>query len=280
MIIRDEVVNLKSNLALWLKSIDFFVFLVDERTSDGSEQVIRDIIGTRASFQIMTYKFDGFGPARTLSLEQAYKFYPLATHVYIADPDWRPEVSTINKADLDNVHDAFRFLIYDRNGQTTRRCDWLLRHRKGLAMRYNLHEVLDIGETYRVKVIDWIVREIEKPGSWHTNVGHGSSMSSKRYKFDLDLLQKDLAIYGHDPHTHYYLGVTHEAYAEHKMKENKVKENVLTRNETLLKEIEYHFNQSEHYLKLRIQSKYVSEFKEERWGCMFMLGSIAIIRVR
>ena len=72
-------------------------------------------------------------------------------------------------------------------------------------MRYNLHEVLDIG-MYNIKNIQWTIHEIEKIGSWHATVGHGHSMSLKRYEFDLDLLQKDLIIYGHDPHTHYYLG--------------------------------------------------------------------------
>ena len=41
----------------------------------------------------------------------------------------------------------------------------------GLAMRYHLHEVLDIGDRYDWKVLNWEVREIEKPGSWHTTVG-------------------------------------------------------------------------------------------------------------
>lgn len=72
-------------------------------------------------------------------------------------------------------------------------------------MRYNLHEVLDIG-MYTVKNIPWVIHEIEKAGSWHTTVGHGHSMSYQRYEFDLALLEKDLTVYGHDPHTHYYLG--------------------------------------------------------------------------
>ena len=38
-------------------------------------------------------------------------------------------------------------------------------------MRYHLHEVLDIGDRYDWKVLSWEVREIEKPGSWHTTVG-------------------------------------------------------------------------------------------------------------
>ena len=42
-----------------------------------------------------------------------------------------------------------------------------------------------------------------------TNTGHANSFDAKRSLFDLDLLYKDLAQYGHDPHTHKYLGVTH-----------------------------------------------------------------------
>lgn len=83
----------------------------------------------------------------------------------------------------------------------------------GLKMRYNLHEVLDIG-TYSVKDVPLIAREIEQAGTWHTSVGHGDSMSAKRYQFDLDMLYKDLKIFNHDPHVHYYLGITHQAYAE------------------------------------------------------------------
>ena len=50
---------------------------------------------------------------------------------------------------------------------------------KDLAFTTNsliIPQVLDIGETYTWKVIEWQVREIEKPGSWHTTVGHGDSM--------------------------------------------------------------------------------------------------------
>ena len=62
--------------------------------------------------------------------------------MWIADPDWRPDVSTIDKSHLNiREYDVFRFTIVDRSGITTRQCDWLLRHRAGLAMRYHLHEV-------------------------------------------------------------------------------------------------------------------------------------------
>ena len=87
----------------------------------------------------------------------------------------------------------------------------------GLKMRYNLHEVLDIG-TYSVKDVPLIAREIESPCP--TLVCHvpacsiSRAISAKRYQFDLDMLYKDLKIFNHDPHVHYYLGITHQAYAE------------------------------------------------------------------
>jgi hypothetical protein len=130
-------------------------------------------------------------------------------------------------------------------------------------MRYNLHEVLDIG-LYSVKYISWVVREIEKPGTWHTSVGHESSVSAKRFLFDLELLQKDLLIYKHDPHVHYYLGVTHQAYVE---------QLVLTEGK-LSNITSGHLENSINYLRLRILSEYEDDFIEQRWSAMMILASI------
>mmetsp|Transcript_25503 Transcript_25503/g.37637 ORF Transcript_25503/g.37637 Transcript_25503/m.37637 type:complete len:1617 (-) Transcript_25503:131-4981(-) len=270
-IARDEAVNIKSNLPLWAEVIDYFVFMIDERTTDGTESAIADVLDGRTPYEIVYHNFTGFGPARTKSLRNAWKFFPQASHVWIADPDWKPDLSTINKDDLTLEHDAFRFLIYDRNGITTRRCDWLLRHREGLAMRYHLHEVLDIGETYIPYRIPWIVHEIEQKGSWHTTVGHGHSMSAQRYIFDLQLLQKDLEMYGHDPHTHHYLGVSHEAYVEKMLQSNG---NILT------EELRGHLDESIKYLTLRVTGVYKTEFLEERWACMYALAGIYVSYLR
>jgi hypothetical protein len=146
MIVRDEAVNFKSNLHLWLGIVDYFVFLIDSRTQDGSEEVIAATLSSAGvPYEIIYHTFDGFGSSRTRSLENAWKFFPQATYVWIADPDWRPEVASIDKqlllAAKKTGCDALRFTIVDRSGITTRQCDWLLRHRKGLAMRYHLHEV-------------------------------------------------------------------------------------------------------------------------------------------
>ena len=79
----------------------------------------------------------------------------------IADPDWRPDISTMMKSDLDLTSDVFYIKIYDRNNVTTRRLDWILRQRSGLKMRYHLHEVVDIGSRTG-KSTSWVIHEIEK----------------------------------------------------------------------------------------------------------------------
>ena len=45
----------------------------------------------------------------------------------------------MKKSDLSTNADVYRFLIYDRNGDTTRQCDWFLKHREGkIIYLYNL----------------------------------------------------------------------------------------------------------------------------------------------
>ena len=79
----------------------------------------------------------------------------------IADPDWRPDISTMKKSDLDLTSYICFFKIYDRNNVTMRRLDWILRQRSGLKMRYHLHEVVDIGSRTG-KSTSWVIHEIEK----------------------------------------------------------------------------------------------------------------------
>lgn len=261
MICRDEEVNLRSNLPLWAEAVDYFVFLLDDRTIDKSVAAIHAILTPlHIPHVIKNYTFTGFGAARTLSLQTAYDNFANASHVLIADPDWRPDLQTIRKDELDLSADVFRFTVFDRNGMTKRSMDWLLRHRAGLAMRYSLHEVLDIGY-YQVKIISWIAHEIEQPGSWHATVGHGHSMSQARYEFDLRLLYNDLPLYGHDPHLHYYLGVTHHARLEAMH---------TARGEVSTSDLQAAIN----FLELRAQSVYEDDFVEERWGAMLTLGTI------
>ena len=68
--------------------------------------------------------------------------FPHMSHVFIVDPDWEPVASTISRSDLDFVHDAFAFTIFDRNSHTTRRSQWLVRHQPNISFTYRLHEQL------------------------------------------------------------------------------------------------------------------------------------------
>ena len=268
MIIRDEEVNLRANLLLWTSIIDYFVFLVDTRTNDGTISSIKEILAkTRSKYVVLPNEFDGFGNSRTRSLDAAWKYYSNATHVWISDPDWQPDVKSMNKnIDLDLENDVFGFLSYDRSGLTTRNMHWLLKNRPGLKMRYNLHEVLDIGE-YKWKNLNWIIHEIERPGSWHTTVGHGNSTSLKRFLYDIDMLNQDLIEYGHDSHTHYYLGVTHEGIVEELYKQQQFSG---ISNDLLI----YHTELAIKYLELRVTSEYSREYMEDRWGCLMLLGKV------
>ena len=77
-------------------------------------------------------------------------------------------------------------------------------------------------------------------------------MSAKRYEFDLDLLHKDLALYGHDPHTHYYLGVSYEAFAKESLKQFSPQQ-----INQLPKHVNTSISEAIKYLKLRALSTYV-----------------------
>jgi hypothetical protein len=86
MICRNEEVNFRSNLELWLNVVDYFVFMVDTRTTDQSVSAIEEILTGRAEYKIVPYDFEGFGQARSSSLNTVWRYFPQASHVMIADP--------------------------------------------------------------------------------------------------------------------------------------------------------------------------------------------------
>jgi hypothetical protein len=96
MILRDESKHVRANLPLWMSVIDYGVFLVDDHTTDDTAIAIADVLSdVRVPYIVESYSFNGFGPSRTLSLQRAWKYFPNATHVWIADPDWVPMLDTI-----------------------------------------------------------------------------------------------------------------------------------------------------------------------------------------
>jgi hypothetical protein len=223
--VRDEAHNLRHNLPLWGPGFfDAYVIAVDSRTVDDTRSVLDEILPAHVPRHIFDYTFDGFGPARTLVFSKAWEHFPDISHVLVADPDWRPNANLINKADLDFFHDSYQIKIWDRNGLTTRYCNWLMRHQPGLRYDYYVHELLrfpDGGPVFETqKITAWEVAEAESDHSWHQTVGHGAkkgaSRTYKRFLFDIALLEREQASeqYRDSPHTLYYLGAAHCALVE------------------------------------------------------------------
>jgi hypothetical protein len=116
--VRDESFNIRANLPLWGSSFfDAYVFAVDERTVDDTWKALDESIPAGAPRFIFNYTFDGFGPARTLVFEKAWEHFPNITHVLVADPDWRPDMKTINKSDLNNAEDDV-YVVSASSGQS------------------------------------------------------------------------------------------------------------------------------------------------------------------
>ena len=115
--------------------------------------------------------------------------------------------------------------------------------------------------------------------------GHDDSFSPKRALFDLELLYKDLAVYGHDPHTHKYLGVTHLSYVVSLLtKKNSRGDEVIDTSEAKLSssEVKDHLEKGNYYCGLRVDpaTVYDEEFNEERWECMVQMALTASVMVR
>lgn len=106
MICRNEEVNFRSNLHLWLNIIDYFVFMVDTRTTDQSVSAINEILLGKTKYEVISYEFTGFGLARTDSLTAVWRLYPTATHVLIADPGLIAEISSSSQPKLYMLWDS------------------------------------------------------------------------------------------------------------------------------------------------------------------------------
>ncbi|CAM9168801.1 unnamed protein product, partial [Phaeothamnion confervicola] len=219
MIVRDEEHNLRQNLWLWAPFISCYVIGLDARTTDGSEAAVHEALddavlpNRRSVFQ---FEFDGLGHARTLVLQEAWRRFPDATHLIMADPDWRVHPETIDLSQLDFSHSIFALKIWDRNGSTNRWIDWIFLHLPGLSMRYRWHEalVLPPGVPYAPALLRWEVSEVETNSSWHVKQ-HGSSFSYERYVMEIGLLERDDAEHADDPRVLYYLGIDNLIAASH-----------------------------------------------------------------
>ena len=231
MIVRDEAENLQTNLPKWNNNenngnfFDAYVIGIDDRTKDNSTDIITNYLDSKSiPYHIFYQTFIDFGTSRTKVLEETYKYFSNnITHVFFIDPDWSPNMKTMNKDDLDLHTESYQFKIIDRSGISVRYSNWLALHQKSLSFAYYIHEDLRLPNSYPpiyAKHLDWVVDEVEPTVSWHNIVGHGAeknaSRTYKRFLFDLDLLQKEQndPKYKDSAHTLFYLGFLHSALLE------------------------------------------------------------------
>ena len=85
---------------------------------------------------VFLYTFENFSQARNTVLSETWQNFPQASHILIADADWRPTLDTVDLSELDFHHRSFHFLIWDHTGHTTRLAGWLLRNDKRLRFKY------------------------------------------------------------------------------------------------------------------------------------------------
>jgi hypothetical protein len=220
MMARNEEENFSANLPKWRSVISAYTCAIDDRTNDATNVAIAEALPDHPLW-VFYYHFQGFGEARTRMIREGWrKFGDSMTHFLVADPDWEAQ-GPMSLADLDLMHMAFQFKIFDRNAHTTRLSEWLLLAQSGLSFKYSLHEQLMVPPLpmSQSRIIPWVVREVEVKGrnSWHQQVNHGNSMSFNRYLFDLQLLHEDIETLEDDPHVLYYLGATYFALLEAKV---------------------------------------------------------------
>mmetsp|Transcript_15340 Transcript_15340/g.23095 ORF Transcript_15340/g.23095 Transcript_15340/m.23095 type:complete len:1139 (-) Transcript_15340:103-3519(-) len=261
MLIRDEEDNIHNNLHQWVHLMDYFVFLIDDRTSDKSVQNIAAVLDGKRPYNIQFHSFSGFGSARTKLFSIAWQYYSDAAFVFMAQPSWIPDLSTINKRELMTTHDVYRFTVYDSESSTTFSVNWLLRHKNGLAMRYNANEVLDIGENYSETFTNWTVRT---PKS--RRLGKSSSyVSLERWNDKIRYIEEDIVQYGSNPYFHYHLGRSHIRYIE-AMRD-------CTGN-TMTSIISEHLNNSVSNLTQCAMTAARSQFREEKYYAILTLGKV------
>lgn len=85
---------------------------------------------------VFYFTFVDFAQARNAVLRSTAHNFPDTSHIIVADADWRPDLATVDKSELDFVHGSFPFLVWDHSGHTSRLMGWLHRFDKNLRFKY------------------------------------------------------------------------------------------------------------------------------------------------
>lgn len=211
MLIKNEREHLDRTLPRWAAIIDYWIIGVDDANTDDSSEVIQKHLG-HIPGQIVVVHFDGMGPTWSILVKEGLRLYPQATHGIIADADFAPRRSVMNKMDLDLRCSKHMFTIWTQDGRNERKMDWIYRNIEGATVKRRTHQILEVPVLPRQEVfqtlVDLPVEERE---------GGYQDRSGKKAQKYIEFLEADLLDYPNDTRTLYYLGYAHfDLFSPHK----------------------------------------------------------------
>jgi len=203
MVVKNERAHLERSLPKWAPLVDYWIVGVDDKNTDGSEELIQSTLGHLPG-EMMTVQFDGMGPTLTQLIQRGLEKYPNATHGILADADFTP-ISTPadwSKHELDLMTSKHSFTIWNEKNKEWRRMDWIYRNIPGVKVIRRTHQTLEVpaipGQLRYTKEITFQVREY---------TGGYQDRSGTKQDTYIRWLEKDLEEMPGDGRTVYYLAV-------------------------------------------------------------------------
>jgi len=205
MVIKNEREHLERSLPKWAPLVDYWLIGVDDKNTDGSEEVIQKTLG-HIPGEIYNVTFDGMGPALTQLVKRGLERYPNATHGVLADADFTPISTPLDwsKHELDLTTSKHSFTIWNEKGKEWRKMDWIYRNIPGVHVIRRTHQTVEVpsipGQLRYTKEITFQVREY---------TGGYQDRSGNKQQTYIRWLEKDLEEMPGDGRTVYYLAVAH-----------------------------------------------------------------------
>jgi len=255
MLIKNEREHLDRTLPKWAKIIDYWIIGVDDNNTDDSEAIIQKHLG-HIPGKIHYVHFDGMGPTWTVLVKEGYKSFPEATHGILADADFAPMKSTLNKMELDVRCSKHMYTIWTEDHRNERKMDWIYRNVAGVVVRRRTHQILEVPELPDQEVFQTLIDlpVDEREGGW------GDRAGNKQLRY-IGWLEKDLAEIPGDTRTLYYLGYAHFDIFNSAKERNDVKQSDWD-----------HLAKGVEYFKKRAENPEGNE--EELWFALLKLGEI------
>ncbi|KAJ1478465.1 hypothetical protein T484DRAFT_1817448, partial [Baffinella frigidus] len=117
MLIKNEAEHLSRSLPKWAPLIDYWIVGIDANNTDNSEEIIRKHLGHLPG-ETVVVEFDGMGPTWTILVQRGLAAFPEATHGIIADADFTPTITSLDKMQLRRECSKHMYKIRSPDGAT------------------------------------------------------------------------------------------------------------------------------------------------------------------